>query len=112
MAGDIDVGAVHVYQRLVDGLLERAAQVKPDKQIEPPLTEVQLGDPIWAIKGADEDAVKQLPQPTQYAAVEIAFREKFYGLLVWCPYSTSIMAELTLCSSRNRRRRLSMTRRS
>lgn len=79
---DVDVEATHAYRRLVDDLLDRAAQAKPGKQIEPPLTEAQLGESIWVIKGADENIVKDLAQPTQYAAVEIAFREKFYSLLV------------------------------
>lgn len=77
-----NVEAVQVYKTLVDDLLERAAQVKPDKQIEPPLTEALLGEPIWQISGGGAEVTKQLNQQTQYAAVEIAFREKFYRILV------------------------------
>ena len=83
---DVDVEATQVYRRLVDNLLDRAERAKPDKQIEPPLTEAQLGDSIWQIQGDGLQVVDGLGQQTQYAAVEIAFREKFYGVLVLdCP---------------------------
>ncbi|KAJ5778319.1 hypothetical protein N7520_001565 [Penicillium odoratum] len=81
----MEVEAVQVYRELVDGLLDRAAQIKTDKQIEPPLTEALLGEPIWQIS-SEHNGVKLLNQQTQYAAVEIAFREKFYHILA----STSI----------------------
>jgi THO complex subunit 1 len=74
----------------VDSLLDRAAQVKLDKQIEPPLTEAQLGETIWRPLPEDEEAINHLNAQTKPAAVEIAFREKFYRLLVWSIY-------LTLC---------------
>ncbi|PWY69849.1 hypothetical protein BO94DRAFT_539916 [Aspergillus sclerotioniger CBS 115572] len=83
---DVDVGAIHAYRRLIDDLLTRAEHAKPDQQIEPPLTESHLGDSIWLIQGQDKQLVQELGQQTQFAAVEIAFREKFYGLLA----STSI----------------------
>ncbi|KAJ5604986.1 hypothetical protein N7510_010140 [Penicillium lagena] len=82
----MDVDAVQVYRKLVDSLLDRAAQVKPDQHIEPPLTEALLGEAIWRVSGPDEDIVKQMNQQTQLAAVEIAFRERFYRVLA----STSI----------------------
>ncbi|KAE8373214.1 THO complex subunit 1 transcription elongation factor-domain-containing protein [Aspergillus bertholletiae] len=78
---DDDVESIHVYRRLVDNLLSRAKLVKPDKQIEPPLTETHLGEAIWKIEGDDEQVANRLSQQTQFAAVEIAFREKFYSLL-------------------------------
>jgi len=78
-----DVAGVQVYRRQVDNLLDRAAQVKPDKQIEPPLSETHLGESIWQLPSEDEEATKQLSQQTKLAAVEIAFREKFYRVLVW-----------------------------
>lgn len=77
-----DVAGVHVYQRLVDNLLDRAAQVKPDKQIEPPLTETHLGESIWELPSEGKEDTKHLSQQTRLAAVEIAFREKFYRVLV------------------------------
>jgi THO complex subunit 1 len=78
---DVDVESICIYRRLIDDLLARADQAKPDKQIEPPLTETQLGEKIWALQGENEQAVAHLGQQTQFAAVEIAFREKFYSLL-------------------------------
>lgn len=79
---DADSDVVPVYRRLVDDLLSRADEVKADKQIEPPLTESTLGESIWLVRGEDETLVNQLNQQTRLAAVEIAFREKFYYLLV------------------------------
>lgn len=80
---DVDVEATRIYRRLVDDLLDRAERVKPDKQIEPPLTEAQLGELIWQVQGDDAQVVDRMNQQTQFAAVEIAFREKFYSVLVW-----------------------------
>ncbi|KAJ5580049.1 uncharacterized protein N7459_006034 [Penicillium hispanicum] len=80
------VEAVQVYKGLVDSLLDRAAQIKSDKQIEPPLTETLLGESIWQVPEELQGAVQSLNQQTQFAAVEIAFREKFYRVLA----STSI----------------------
>lgn len=80
--GPAEIEAVRVYRGLVDSLLDRAAQVKPDKQIEPPVTEALLGEPIWQVAEQDQKAINQLSQQTQLAAVEIAFREKFYRILV------------------------------
>jgi hypothetical protein len=74
--------AMHVYRKLVDDLLSRAEQIKKDAQIEPPLTEAHLGESIWAIQVEEERLVEQLSQQTRFAAVELAFREKFYSLLV------------------------------
>ncbi|KAJ5734269.1 hypothetical protein N7493_003055 [Penicillium malachiteum] len=82
----VEVEAVQVYKALVDGLLDRAAQIKPDKQIEPPLTEALLGEPIWEVPSHHEESIKLLNPQTRFAAVEIAFREKFYHTLA----STSI----------------------
>ncbi|KAJ5403890.1 hypothetical protein N7509_003761 [Penicillium cosmopolitanum] len=83
----IETDAVRVYKGLVDSLLDRAVQVKPDGQIEPPLTETLVGKAIWeAPEGREQEAVQQLNQQTRLAAVEIAFREKFYRILA----STSI----------------------
>lgn len=77
-----ELEAVRVYKEVVDRLLERAAQVKPDSHIEPPLTEGILGEPIWQVPDEKQRIVKQLNPQTQFATVEIAFREKFYHILV------------------------------
>ncbi|KAL4932293.1 THO complex subunit THO1/HPR1 [Aspergillus undulatus] len=76
-----DVDVVGIYRRLIDSLLAKAEQAKPGKEIEPPLTETQLGEAFWLVQGEDEQISKQLGQQTQYAAVEVAFRERFYSLL-------------------------------
>lgn len=76
-----DIEAVRVYKGVIDGLLDRATQVKP-AQIEPPLTEGLIGDRIWQVPKQEQEIVKQLSQQTQYASVEIAFRQKFYPLVV------------------------------
>ncbi|CAG7919108.1 unnamed protein product [Penicillium olsonii] len=85
MAND-ETADIQVYRRQVDSLLDRAAQVKPDKQIEPPLSEAQLGEPTWQLSPEGQKATEHLSQQTRLAAVEIAFREKFYRVLA----STSI----------------------
>jgi hypothetical protein len=77
-----ELEAVRLYKEVVDRLLERAAQVKPNSQIEPPLTEGTLGEPIWQVPTEKQEVVKELNPQTQFAAVEIAFREKFYRILV------------------------------
>ena len=77
-----EVAAVQVYKRLVDSLLERAAHAKPSKQIEPQVTEALLGESIWQVPKEDQRVVQSLNQQTQFAAVEIAFRDKFYYILV------------------------------
>lgn len=79
----MDVAATPIYRKLVDDLLNRAERANLDKQIEPPLAEAQLGEAIWQIHGDDAQVVDRLSQQTQFAAVEIAFREKFYHVLVW-----------------------------
>jgi THO complex subunit 1 len=77
-----ELQAVRVYKQVVDRLLARAAEVKPDSHIEPPLTEGTLGEPIWQVPAEEQDAVKDLNPQTKFATVEIAFREKFYRILV------------------------------
>lgn len=76
------IESVQVYRRLIESLLAKAEELKPDKQIEPPLTETDIGDSTWRIEGSDANVLKRENQQTNYAAVETAFREKFYDLLV------------------------------
>ena len=100
---ETDIEAVTVYRGLVSDLLDRAAQAKPDRHIEPPLTESHLGESIWTAKSPGGATVEQLVQPSQTAAVEIAFREKFYSLLVCartllCSSLLQWKTVLTLCS--------------
>lgn len=81
----LDLQVVRVYKELVDRLLKRAAEVKADSQIEPPLTEGILGESIWKLSAEDDEAVSHFNSQTRFAAVEIAFREKFYRILVSSP---------------------------
>jgi len=76
------IESVQVYRRLIESLLSKADELKPDKQIEPPLTETDFGDSAWHIEGSDANVLKRENQQASYAAVETAFREKFYDLLV------------------------------
>lgn len=79
---DADVESVKAYRQLVNDLLAKAAEVKPGNQIEPPLTEADLGGEIWRIPRPEGDTETEQKQQANYAAVETAFREKFYELLV------------------------------
>ncbi|KAL4787559.1 THO complex subunit 1 transcription elongation factor-domain-containing protein [Aspergillus varians] len=76
-----DADVIGVYRKLINFLLAKAEQVKPGKEIEPPLTESQLGESFWVVQGEDVQLIEQLSQQTRFAAVEIAFRERFYSLL-------------------------------
>ncbi|KAL1962631.1 hypothetical protein VTN77DRAFT_9345 [Rasamsonia byssochlamydoides] len=78
---DADVESVKAYRRLVNDLLAKAAEVKPENQIEPPLTEADLGGSIWRIPRPEGDTETEQKQQANFAAVETAFREKFYELL-------------------------------
>lgn len=96
-----EVGAVSVYRKHIDLLLERAEKAKPDKQIEPPLSETHLGEAPWVVQKEDQPVISNLNQQTQFAAVEIAFREKFYSLLVRSfPPEATCYKSLTIALSR------------
>lgn len=77
-----DIDLVNLYRKHIDLLLKRAENAKPDKKIEPPLSETHLGDVPWLVQEDDQPIVNSSNQQTQTAAVEIAFREKFYSVLV------------------------------
>ncbi|CRG92773.1 THO complex subunit 1 [Talaromyces islandicus] len=77
------IESVIAYRDLVRELLAKAAEIKQSDDVEPPLMEADLGDDASRIRlKSDTEANKQ----HKYAAVETAFREKFYELLA----STSI----------------------
>lgn len=84
MAGE-DIAAVKVYRQLVQDLLDKAAEIKKDYSIEPPLNDADLGDAIHHIQQDQESGLREQSQQAQYAVVETAFREKFYDLLVSNP---------------------------
>ena len=75
------VDAVDTYTAAVHNLMRAARLAKPAQTIEPPLTYADLSVEIKEVLlGSDNDA------PTigqaQYAAIETAFRNVFYHLIV------------------------------
>ncbi|KAH8690927.1 putative THO complex subunit Tho1 [Talaromyces proteolyticus] len=80
---DTVIESVNAYRNLVRDLLATATEIKQSNNVEPPLMEAHLGDSIWRVHPKSEI---ELNKPHKYAAVETAFREKFYELLA----STSI----------------------
>ncbi|OAX85595.1 hypothetical protein ACJ72_00009 [Emergomyces africanus] len=76
-----DIASVKVYRQLVQDILDKAAEIKKDCRIEPPLSDVDLGDAIRRIQQDQDRGLKEQSQQAQYAVVETAFREKFYDLL-------------------------------
>ena len=77
-----DVRAVKVYRKLVQDLLDKAAEAKNSATIDPPLTEEDLEDTISHILSNENSPLNDQSPQAQYAAVETAFREIFYDLLV------------------------------
>lgn len=76
------IESVVAYRDLVRDLLAKAAEIKRSNDVEPPLMEADFGDFISRIRESDAETNK----PQKYAAVETAFREKFYELLVIIEY--------------------------
>lgn len=77
-----DIIAVQTYRKLVQRLLDRASELKQSSAIEPPITESDLGDVTREIDNEEQETLKNPGSQSNYAAVETAFREKFYHLLV------------------------------
>jgi THO complex subunit 1 len=77
-----DGDVVDAYRRSIGFLLAKAEEAKPGREIEPPLTETQLGESFWLLRGEDDQLSRQYSLQTRFAAVEIAFRERYYNLLV------------------------------
>ncbi|KAK2760196.1 hypothetical protein FQN54_002263 [Arachnomyces sp. PD_36] len=80
MAGE-EIQSVQSYRFLARELLEKAAEAKQDLDIEPPLTDADLGETLWRVQKIKDGVAGGKNQQAQYAAVETAFREKFYDLL-------------------------------
>ena len=78
---DTAIDSTVAYRGLVRDLLAKAAEVKQGHEVEPPITEASLGDLIERANLKDGTIQKQ----ADFAAVENAFREKFYELLVRIP---------------------------
>lgn len=77
---DTAIDSTATYRCLVRDLLAKAAEVKKGHDVEPPITEASLGDLVDLKNGnIQAETNKQM----NFAAVETAFREKFYELLVF-----------------------------
>lgn len=84
---------VRAYADVIDSCLDKAKAVKPQASIEPALTFLDLKEQIQdlgRIRGHRKDETKQ----PHYAAIETAFRNSFYELLV-SDYCHSIPVGLT-----------------
>lgn len=81
MTGE-NIQSVQSYRTLVHELLEEATESKKDPDIETPLTETDLGEILSQVQKIQEEVAGGENQQAQYAAVETAFRERFYDLLV------------------------------
>lgn len=84
-----DIRAVQIYREIVEELQERAAELKETPTIEPPLTETELGDAIRDVLQRKVKSEENCSPQSHYAAVETAFREEFYELVVGCYSVTS-----------------------
>ena len=87
-----DVEDVANYSDALHTLLRAARQVKPTKAIEPPLTYADLAEEIRGVL-PNIDTLASRDGHSQYAALETAFRNIFYDLLVG-------MASLALLATR------------
>ena len=66
---------------VLQGLLQRARAVKPMDEMEPPLAPSDFDDTAF-----DRFGTPGVSQQAQFAAIETAFRDIFYKLLVrGCP---------------------------
>jgi hypothetical protein len=81
MTTDDDVASVPAYRDLLEKLLAFAATIKRKQAIEPPLPTAELGERIRTIYENESLPAKENKQ-AHYAAIETAFRDKFYGLIV------------------------------
>lgn len=83
---DTAIDSTVEYRDLVRDLLAKAAEIKQGYGVEPPITEANLGDAVARVHLKNGDIQSESSKQPRYAAVETAFREKFYELLA----STSI----------------------
>ena len=81
-----DIPSVARYANTIHDLLTKAVEVKDTGNIEPPLTEADLGEVTGAIQTARTASGEAENTQAHNAAVETAVRDKFYELLA----STSI----------------------
>lgn len=79
---DTAIDSTVAYRSLVRDLLAKAAEVKKGHEVEPPITEASLGDLVDRPYFKNGNIQPETTKQTNFAAVETAFREKFYELLV------------------------------
>lgn len=77
------IDSTAAYRGLVRDLLAKAAEVKKGHNVEPPITEASLGDLVERAYLKNGKIQAETTKQTNLAAVETAFREKFYELLVF-----------------------------
>jgi THO complex subunit 1 len=80
---DTAIASTAAYRSLVRDLLAKAAKVKKGHDVEPPITEASLGDLSERAYLKNGNIQPETSKQTDFAAVETAFREKFYELLVF-----------------------------
>lgn len=80
---DTAIDSSVAYRGWVRDLLAKAAEVKRGPDVEPPITEASLGDLVERAYLKNGNIQAETTKQTNFAAVEIAFREKFYELLVF-----------------------------
>ena len=77
-----EIDSVAHYSHVIRGLLQTAQRIKPARTIEPALTYADVAEEAQnSIKSDDENALSS-SQSTKHAAVETAFRNVFYDLIV------------------------------
>jgi hypothetical protein len=81
MATEDSVASIPAYRDMVDELLDFAATLKSEQAIEPPLPSSELSERIRLIWEGDSLPVKATKN-AHYAAIETAFRDKFYDFIV------------------------------
>ncbi|KAI5295926.1 hypothetical protein KEM52_006440 [Ascosphaera acerosa] len=75
------VPAVRVYRSLINQLLQTAAALKPDRNVDPPLLDSDFGDALAGVFGDADRQLKGVDEQTCRDAVETVFRDVFYRLL-------------------------------
>ena len=82
MAGNL-VQAVDVFGEILNGLLQRAEEVKQADTVEPPLSKVDFEDILERLETIFFSSAKTIEQRKQkHAAIDTAIRNKFNELLV------------------------------
>lgn len=76
------VKSIQVYRRHITELLAKAAQIKGTTDIEPELTEDDLGDDIRRLNMAVMEECPGIDERQRFDSVDLVFRQLFYDLVV------------------------------